>query len=451
MVVLSMGVQEAERVGQAREDFAAGAEVLDGVRPDIARSWLRCRDRFGVDPSLGLAPLADDQSSCCLDHHVLIADLGGLAAVLHQRISTGLVTVVDARGKLLASWGTGVAEAEDVHLAPWYAWSEAASGTNGMGTALESGSLTSVRGPEHWCSGFTGLDCLAAPVIDPHSGVPVGAVNVSAPTGAMSSEVPALLGSAVASVRQRLVVRAGARGGDLIAAYDARRQRRHVEFVVDTAGRIVAADDEVSRLLGVTAGGRYARPDRRPHVRDPRFATIVQRASTHAHDRREWRCPARLAVPWRAEPIELLLTAVMHGGHPIGFVVTVGAPSQRVAADGEALAAGAPARVVARQGDRSLLLRPEEIRLAEVDGNTVWLYTDRGRVRAAERGLGTLEKALSAGQFLRVHRRFLVNLTRVDEAVHARGGLMLRVGRDCSIEVPVSRSRTPAVRARLGL
>ena len=60
-----------------------------------------------------------------------------------------------------------------------------------------------------------------------------------------------------------------------------------------------------------------------------------------------------------------------------------------------------------------VLLHRPEVRYAEADGNDVWLVTDEGRLQAAVRGIDKLEEELAGGDFLRVHRRFLVNLACV--------------------------------------
>ena len=40
-------------------------------------------------------------------------------------------------------------------MAPWSCWSEWATGTNGMGTALEAPGPVLISGPEHWCRAST--------------------------------------------------------------------------------------------------------------------------------------------------------------------------------------------------------------------------------------------------------------------------------------------------------
>jgi sigma-54 dependent transcriptional regulator, acetoin dehydrogenase operon transcriptional activator AcoR len=103
-------------------------------------------------------------------------------------------------------------------------------------------------------------------------------------------------------------------------------------------------------------------------------------------------------------------------------------------------------------GERMLLLRPAEVRFAEADGNDVWLVTDEGRLQAAVHGIDKLEEELAGGEFLRVHRRFIVNLTCVRAVDRGqRGELSLIMEGETRESVPVSRRNILAVRRALGL
>ena len=111
-----------------------------------------------------------------------------------------------------------------------------------------------------------------------------------------------------------------------------------------------------------------------------------------------------------------------------------------------------PDRVIALRDDRWVLLDPREIRYAETDHDNVWLVTDQGRLLAAVRGLERLEQELGGRGFLRVHRRFLVNLGRVREIEHGfKGALYLATGTRSHETVPVARRHVPQVRQALGL
>ena len=118
----------------AWERFAAGAETVKGVRPEILMSWYRCREEYQVDPSLARAPAAAEASAHSMKHDAMFAEIGGLAALAAREVDglDGVVTVADGEGRVLASWGSerGMDLAADANLAPWSAWSEWACGTS---------------------------------------------------------------------------------------------------------------------------------------------------------------------------------------------------------------------------------------------------------------------------------------------------------------------------------
>lgn len=446
---------EAAEIKRARERFAAGSQHLDGVRSVIALSWTRCRDRYGVDPQLALAPPALDPSHWCLDRDVLLTELGGHAAALQQRLGTGVVTVVDGGGQLVGFWGEGVPAAGEAHLRPWYSWSEMSSGTNGMGTALEAQTLSAVRGPEHWCEGFHTLDCLGAPVIDPVTRSPLAAVNVSTVTGGMPANAPALLRRATAAVQATLTSRAEEHATALAATFaSAVRGRPGAVLAVDTGGSVVVASKEAGRLFGLEAWKVRTDPADRVPLDGSGFSSLAGKAAHAAHGLPGWIGSVEVFPAGASEGVEATLTAVHHGCHPLGFLMTLGdGQGVPITPDPpEGLPGHQVSRVVAELRGRTLMLRPAEIRYAEADGNTVWLATDRGRARAADRGLKNLERTLAGRGFLRVHRRYLVNLARVAEVERGPGGelkLFLDAGRTTA--VPVARAHTSAVRGRLGL
>jgi DNA-binding LytR/AlgR family response regulator len=74
-----------------------------------------------------------------------------------------------------------------------------------------------------------------------------------------------------------------------------------------------------------------------------------------------------------------------------------------------------PRRLVAVRDNRMVLLRLPEVSFAESQGNDVWLSTDQGRLRAASLSLDKLDGELADVGFLRVHRRYVVNLSRIRE------------------------------------
>ena len=57
----------------------------------------------------------------------------------------------------------------------------------------------------------------------------------------------------------------------------------------------------------------------------------------------------------------------------------------------------------------------ERAHLGGVEPVDVWLSTDQGRLRAASQSLDKLDSELADVGFLRVHRRYVVNLSRIRE------------------------------------
>lgn len=101
---------------------------------------------------------------------------------------------------------------------------------------------------------------------------------------------------------------------------------------------------------------------------------------------------------------------------------------------------------------RMVLLRLPEVCFAESDGNDVWLSTDQGRLRSASPGLDRLDGELADAGFLRVHRRYVVNLGRIREVERGLKGELTLVMDDRNHQmVPVSRRNAPAVRRALDI
>jgi len=106
----------------AWERFVGGDDHVRGVRPEVVISWHRCREKYRVDPHLTEAPAAPAEVDHSLEHDVIFTELGGLAMSAARKVEglSGIVTVTDAGGRILAAWGdhATLARANDSHLAP---------------------------------------------------------------------------------------------------------------------------------------------------------------------------------------------------------------------------------------------------------------------------------------------------------------------------------------------
>jgi hypothetical protein len=338
-------------------------------------------------------------------------------------------------------------------MAPWSCWSEWATGTNGMGTALEAPGPVLINGPEHWCRAFDEWICAGVAIRDVVTDDPIAVLDISTWRANLPVQAGAWLSKAVGGSRDIQRQHARDSGAELAAAFtQARPQPGQALAALDASGKVVIADEEASLYLGV--------PARAPAL-DPRerwdtgldLGRLVRHATKQARLDHTWIGSTQIITELSSEPRRLSLRPVFLANEPVGTLAVFdsdnGDQIERVAPQP---GLSPPPRIVGLSGERMVLLRRPEVRFAEADGNDVWLVTDEGRLQAAVRGIDKLEEELAGSEFLRVHRRFLVNLSCVRAVERGqRGELSLIMDGSGRESVPVSRRNVPAVRRALGL
>jgi hypothetical protein len=454
-------VERYRAVTAARERFLAGDDRVRGVRPEVATSWYRCREQYRVDPHLTQAPPASAQeefpSEHTLEHEIVFAQLGAAAASIASEAESvgGVVAVTDSTGRILTVQGDQqtLSRARDSNMAPWSCWSEWATGTNGMGTALEAPGPVLISGPEHWCVGFDEWVCAGVAVRDAITHDPVAVLDVSTWRGNLPAQAAAWLSKAVGGARAVLRQRAHDSGAELAAAFtQARAHSGQCLAALDASGQVVIADEGASLLLGVPA--RVPALD--PAVRwkpSLDFGSLARHAVKQASLDRDWVGSTQIVPELGGEPCRITLRPVLLADQPIGTLAVFGSDyGDPLESQRPKPGPSPPSRVVGVSGDSMVLLRRSEVHFAEADGNDVWLVTDEGRFQATVRGIDKLEVELAGGEFLRVHRRFLVNLSRVRAVERGpRGELELIMEGGGREGVPVSRRNVASVRRALGL
>ncbi|HEV2778955.1 MAG TPA: LytTR family transcriptional regulator DNA-binding domain-containing protein [Actinophytocola sp.] len=443
----------------AWERFVQGEDHVPGVRPEVAISWHRCREQYRVDPHLTQAPVAVAEVDHTPEHDVVFAELGFRAASLAHEVSNlgGVVTVTDSTGRILAEWGdhATLARATDSSLAPWFCWSESAAGTNGMGTALEAHGPVLIRGAEHWCQAFHNWVCAGVAVRDVVTRGPIAVLNISCWRSQLPAAAGSWLANAVTKTQGTLKRRARDSGAELVAAFTQARARSSVVLAaLDTAGKVVIADETASVLMGVPASTPAVDPTVRWNPGLPELIGAARYASRQAARNPDWVGSTQIFPHLADEPTAISIRPVFSSGHLIGNLVSFG-PSdgaQVPETERSARPRRPPRRVVAMRDNRMVLLRLPEVSFAESEGNDVWLHTDQGRLRAASAGLDKFDEELADVGFLRVHRRYVVNLSRIREIERGvKGELSLIMDDRRSTVVPVSRRNAPAVRRALDI
>jgi len=108
-------------------------------------------------------------------------------------------------------------------------------------------------------------------------------------------------------------------------------------------------------------------------------------------------------------------------------------------------------RIPVEKAGKKLLVNVVDILYVMAKDDYSYLYTSTDRYLSTI-SLAQLEVKLEPVGFFRIHRRYLVNLSRVREVVPMYGGtLLLTLSDDASTQIPVSRRRVPALKKALGL
>ncbi len=245
-------------------DGALGLELPPGdtaaLRPTIVDSWRRSLDT-GLDPTDLLAPIEADESEVLerwFEH-----PLGSLTHVLTEQLrkvaeeSRSMVVVTDASGLVLHRVGDeGLKErAAEMNLVEGAQYSEAADGTNGIGTALAADHAFQVFAFEHFNERHHEWICSGAPVHDPVSGQTIGLIDLSSLWKIAHPRSLELVTNAARTIVQCLLearrdqdARLRRRYGDLMT--------RSTDLLVDRDGYMLdGAEREHSKTLDVPEGG----------------------------------------------------------------------------------------------------------------------------------------------------------------------------------------------------
>ena len=158
---------------------------LTGVRSIIYQSWVRS-NTTGVKPDQFAAPSLErktSQAKVTFDQGELrratLATMTRIGDLLSG--AEAMLLLTDRDGVILETVGDNstLSRANKINLNVGGIWSEQASGTNGIGTALWTGQPVYVHGEEHFCEGMKAWSCAAAPIRDPIDHSIIGVINLS--------------------------------------------------------------------------------------------------------------------------------------------------------------------------------------------------------------------------------------------------------------------------------
>jgi len=213
-------VRDGSRLARARERFLAGEPIEPGqVRDTILASWRRSREWHVAADRIDLSYVRDPDLDTPLTRTAL-----PVLQNLRESLQGELVSVIltDAHGVALSRLTADrdlERHLDRVQLAPGFSYAEEFVGTNGIGTALESGQAAHVFGHEHYAEHLEDLACAAVPIRHPVSGQAVGAVNLTCWHKDAGRLLIALAQSAAGQVTQGLLNDSSAEEFQLLREY----------------------------------------------------------------------------------------------------------------------------------------------------------------------------------------------------------------------------------------
>src|SRR5437764_15213493 len=169
-----------DKLAEARDRFLAAEPVDPGaVRKPILASWWRSRQWHVAADHIELNYLREPDLESNLAR---TAD--PVLRHLHEQLDGQPISIMltDAAGMVLTRMTADhdlERHLDGVKLAPGFSYAEDKVGTNGIGTALESGGPAHVFGHEHYAEHLEGLACAGVPVHDPVSGKTVGVIDLT--------------------------------------------------------------------------------------------------------------------------------------------------------------------------------------------------------------------------------------------------------------------------------
>jgi sigma-54 dependent transcriptional regulator, acetoin dehydrogenase operon transcriptional activator AcoR len=249
MAHASLPQTSRNRLAEARDRFLS-AEPVDqaAVRKPILASWWRSRQWHVAADHVDLSYLHEPDLETRLARAA-----NPVLRRLHEELSGQPISIIltDADGLVLARM-TGDHDLEraldHIMLAPGFSYAEDRVGTNGIGTALESGGPAHVFGHEHYAESLERFGCAGVPIHDPVSGKTVGVIDLTCWRKDADPLLISLVKATADQITQALVTASSSRDFDLLQEY-VRACRRTGGIVLALGNDVVMLNDHARRLL----------------------------------------------------------------------------------------------------------------------------------------------------------------------------------------------------------
>lgn len=240
----------------ARVQSVVGGNLADPtIDFQIARSWQRCLLEHKLDPGQAHKPVVLERAEL-IQRQERLSQLLSVAAPemtnLYQQVAGSgyAILLTDTDGVVLNYVGDPAfnGQAVDAGLQHGAIWSEAAQGTNGMGTCLVERKPLIIHHDQHFLAKNTSLTCSAAPIFDP-CGRMIAVLDASSTSTMAQQHTMVLVNMSAQLIENRLFLYAHKKH------YVARFHSR-AEFV-STLGEGALSFDNAGLILGANRSALF--------------------------------------------------------------------------------------------------------------------------------------------------------------------------------------------------
>lgn len=234
---------------RAREQFlTVGALSADAVAPNVLNSWRRSRDLHVHPDRVELPYLREPDTDTPLTH---------AAAPVLRRIADDLseqavsVVLTSADGLVLdriAPDSKIEKMLDDVRLARGYSYAEQFAGTNGIGTTLETGQPSFIKGSEHYVGTLGRLACAGSPIREPVTRRILGVIDLTCWAKQADPLLFVLAKSAGSQIEDRIRAMNNETETALLDAY-LKQSRRYPAGVLAIGGDVVLMNPYLRQAL----------------------------------------------------------------------------------------------------------------------------------------------------------------------------------------------------------
>ncbi|WP_460122224.1 sigma-54-dependent Fis family transcriptional regulator [Pseudomonas sp. S2_C03] len=242
----------------AREKLHLEGEVPDGVlRAEIDASWRRSLSHgvhFNSKHELALESSASLDVLLSNNRLLIDAALPAIDYLAERQGKEGLIILANSDATILAVEGRADrlkgSGLQDIALGA--CWSEAARGTNALGTALVEARPTMIDCGEHYLDRLTDFSCTSVPIYCPQGDI-LGVLDLTreGPLGRVHDST-ALLALAVSQIESRVFN--ASFPDQIVLAFHSRRQYLESPWqgllAVSLGGQILAVSAQACQLLG---------------------------------------------------------------------------------------------------------------------------------------------------------------------------------------------------------